>query len=287
MAILFAFISLAGWAVGDVFVTIVTRRIGSAASYFWGYLFGLILLLFCLPFVGGVSDWGMLGIAFLLNIIRFLGSYIYFRGLEKGNASLTGAIGGSFPVVTVILSVILFKEQLSTLQILGIGFTVIGIIFSSVKLEGLFVGSIKRKDVFDKSMKYGLATMLLWGFFYALIRVPVYKIGWFWAQFPLYIIGLCIPFFTGLRVLVSKTFQSGKILLMIIVFIILVSIADFSFNIGITKGYTAVVAPVAGSSPVLFVILSKIFLREKLSRSQNVGVVFALIGIIILSFASI
>ena len=59
--------------------------------------------------------------------------------------------------------------------------------------------------------------------------------------------------------------------------------ANLGYNIGISSGYTSIVAPIAASYPVLFVILSSWYFREPLFRRQVVGIATSLVGIVALT----
>ena len=62
--------------------------------------------------------------------------------------------------------------------------------------------------------------------------------------------------------------------------VVLITAADFSYNLGILAGYTSIVAPIAGSYPIVFVALSRLVFKEKLTLIQKSGIVFTLIGIV-------
>ena len=67
----------------------------------------------------------------------------------------------------------------------------------------------------------------------------------------------------------------------------LTSMANFAFNLGITYGFTAIVAPVAGSAPVLFVIISRFVFKEALTGQQRLGILFSLAGIVLIGISSV
>ena len=60
----------------------------------------------------------------------------------------------------------------------------------------------------------------------------------------------------------------------------------FSFNAALQLGNAAIVAPIAGSYPVLFVLLASIFFKDRISASQKLGIIFGLMGIVGLSIVS-
>jgi drug/metabolite transporter (DMT)-like permease len=62
-----------------------------------------------------------------------------------------------------------------------------------------------------------------------------------------------------------------------------IGIAGILFAVCIQSFPVSVVTPVTSASPFLTVILSRIFLKERLSKTQNVGISFVVIGSIIVS----
>lgn len=69
--------------------------------------------------------------------------------------------------------------------------------------------------------------------------------------------------------------------------IITARIAELSFTVGIAKGYTSIVAPIAGASPVLFVLLAPFVVKDPIIKQQVIGIIITLIGIVALSFLSV
>ena len=67
----------------------------------------------------------------------------------------------------------------------------------------------------------------------------------------------------------------------------LVRVAEFSYNLGISKGLVTIVAPIAGANPTLFVVLAFLFLKDPITKQQIIGIITTLIGIALLSFLSI
>jgi len=287
MAVFFALLTLIGWGVADVFATIAARKVGNRNLFFISQIFSTVLLALYIPFVGFPSDWVMFGVAILLGLLVARGTLFYFQALEVGNASLAGTIGGSFILPTVIFSVILFAERLSAVQIAGIAFVALGIILSSFNFKRL--KKMKTDQIFsDRSVPLSLIAMLTWGIFYTLIRIPSEKIGWFWAGYPAFFFWIIMLLFGMVkRKEISEVLVNKKILLTVVMFTMLVTIAQLAYNLGILNGYTSIVVPIAGSYPVLFVILARIFFQEKLNPQQKVGVISSLVGIVLISFASI
>lgn len=285
MEIVFALIALVGWGVGDIFVTIASRKTGNLVANFWWLVFSLVLSLFYLPFAGKISDWNMILVAFGIHLIGNLGILLYFRALEIGNASLVGTIAGSFAAVTVPLSIVLFKENLNSFQLIGIIFILVGLVLASLRKDAL--NEIKSGKVFsDPGAGLALIIMILWGIFWTLIRIPVEKIGWYWAGLPGYFFFVVLYFMGNVKKEAVKVLKKKGLLAIFLLMAIFTTFANYAFNIGITFGYSSVVAPISGLSPVLFVIFAYFVFRDRLNGRQITGIVSSIIGIIILVVTS-
>lgn len=67
----------------------------------------------------------------------------------------------------------------------------------------------------------------------------------------------------------------------------MVRVAEFSFSLGISRGFTSIVAPIAGGAPALFVVLAFLVFKDPITRQQIIGIITTLIGIVLLSVFSV
>lgn len=284
MALLFAFLTLIGWGMGDIFGTVAIRAIGSLAANFWWSLFGFIFASLYIPWAGGISDFRYFFLAILLSLIDIFGNLFFYKGLQYGNASLNGTITGSYAFITVLISIFFFKETVTIFQFFGIVLIMIGIILGSLNFSQM--KKMKLKEIFsDKGVKYSFLAMLEWGIYFSVIRIPAEKIGWFWAGYPIYFLGAIIMFLLLMPNKFTSVHMDRKILFMMLLFVVFTVSANFFYNIGILHGFTTIVAPVSGSYPILFVLLAGLFFREKLNRQQKAGIISSLAGIVLISLS--
>ena len=277
MAIFFALITLIGWGVGDLFIAIVARKIGSLYANFWEMVVSIILISFYIPFAGSINDIPLFFLAGGLGFILAFGTLFYFKALVIGNASIIGAIGGAFSVPVVLMSIIFFGDKLTVIQIAAISLIVAGIVLTSIKSEKGKRGGFK--EIF--------MAIILWSIFYTFIRVPVAKIGWFWSFYPANFFFLILLLAGKIKKDALLVFKDKQTVFLIFIFAFIISIAQFGYNLGITYGYTAIVAPVASAYPVLFVILTRIFFKEKLTKLQTAGVTLTLFAIVLLGMSNV
>lgn len=280
MAIFFALITLVGWGVADVFVTILSRRIGNFKAYFWTMVLSLILTTLYIPFAGPVNDYAAFFVALVLGVFLTFGSLLYFRSLEVGNAAICGTIGGLFALPVVLLAIIFFGEKLGLIETIGIIFALTGMVLTVLKLRKKF----SLHDMFsEKGVDLAYIAMICWGIYYTFIRIPVKEIGWFWSLYPS---NFLIFFLIILRKIDKgsiKALRGSNTFLLILINALLITVSEFAYNAGINIGYSSVVAPIAGCYPVLFVVLARIIFKEKLANQQKLGIVLSLMGIILLA----
>jgi transporter family protein len=284
MAVFFALLAFIGWGVGDVLIAVVARKIGNLTTLFWGITFSLIATSFYIPFAGEMKDWGMFVFALLLGLVDFAGSLAYFRALEKGNVSLVGTAAASFGMVTTIMSVVVFGESIKFIQGIGMSLTFIGIILVSLNFRELKNKEL-GKIISDKSILLALFAAVAWGTYFTFVRIPVEKIGWFWANYPLNFFFIFFLLTRGVRKNLSKIFINKKTLLTVFIYTVLVNMAMFGYNLGITYGNNSLVAPITGSYIILYVLLAGYIFREPLTIQQKTGMVSSVIGIVLISLS--
>ena len=127
------FVSLISGSVASIsskFAAIYSSKLGfMALSYFLGALFSAALI----KQSGEKESRGKLKEAFLIGLlmglINFVGFYTFLTALSVGPLSIIVSITGMHFVIAVLLSVIVYKEKLSRMRILGLCLTVVSIVF--------------------------------------------------------------------------------------------------------------------------------------------------------------
>lgn len=271
-----------GYAFADVLGTLNSRKIGGYSNSVISFLLRIIIFSLFIPFAipglkGLTPQLGALTL--LLGPILLLGLITFNKGLKAGNSPLVVTLGSCYAAVTVLLSVIFFGEHLSEVQILSIITIIAGIIAISLDPKSLK----NKRAIFNKGTGYGLITILLWGIYFAFIRIPATRIGYFWASYIGYLPTILFFIFPSEKIVKPNR----KSLVSIGIYAILGTLGDFCYNIAISKGLTSVVVPVAAAYPTLFVPLSFVFFKEKVTKQQIGGILVTILGIVVLSFASV
>jgi transporter family protein len=79
-----------------------------------------------------ITEQKILGYAIISAILVVVGSLLLYYALYKGKASIVVPLSSIGPAITVALSVLFLKESLTTSQMVGITFIIVGIILLSI-----------------------------------------------------------------------------------------------------------------------------------------------------------
>lgn len=285
-AIFFALVAYLGWGVGDIFGTISTRRINSYSVTIWFEVFSIIFMLpLCFIFQDQLKliTFPIFLLTVFLAILVLAGLVLFYEALNRGNSTVVGTVVSCFAAIAVVLSIIFMGEKVTIFQSLAITTIFTGVIISSLNFKDLKGGKIFK----DKTITIALTSMLLFGIYFAFIKVPIDAIGWFW---PAFITALTFPvIFIPIYLFKIKIQKPtmNKALVPLVLNALLLSSAALSYNIGIERGLTSIVAPIAGSYPTLFALLSYFVFKDPIKKREIYGIVFTLIGIVLLSVSHI
>ncbi len=285
MGFLLGLIAYIGWGAGDIFGVYASRKIGAYKTTAFVYIFGLLIPSFYLPFA--LSELHLITLPLLvLNIILGIaylsGNMILNEAFKQSSASLIGVIIPIFPAVVLLLSAFIFKDPLSSKQLLWISIIFIGMFLCTINFDDL-----KKKQLFkDIGVRYALIAVAIFSVYFTFFRVFADVYGWFW---PNYISFMTFPI---VLVLAKKLFNikekltlpNRKIFVMTFICALLLRSGDIAFNYGLANNMGALTAPLAGASPTLFIVLSSVIFKDPVTSQQKLGILITIIGIVLLSF---
>lgn len=286
LPIIFALVSYVGWGVGDIFGVVSARKLGGYSTTLWSYIFSIIILTFLLPFApGNIRDFNLstLFLNILLAIIGAVGFVAFNEGMRLSNASLVGTIAAAFATLAAVLSIVFLGERITTLQATAIVIAFVGVVFCTFNFKDLKKGKLIR----NKGLILALVAMVTWGIYFAFIKIPIRQVGWFWPVYVgmISVLPLYLLFVRFRQIKIVKPTLKGA-LPYLLTGIITLRIAELSFNYAISIGLTAIVAPIAGSYPSLFVVLASIFFKDPITTQEKFGIVVTIAGVVLLSLLS-
>ncbi len=284
-----AIISLVGWGIGDVFGTVASRKLGGFRNTYITSVVSLFLVSvyipFALPQLHGYT-FSLFILNILISLVMIYGSVMFNVGLEKSNVSIVGTLAGCFTVIPIIFGVLFFHEHITIFQIISIILILLGISIISFDHKNFSFSEVVK----DGSVGYGLAAMFGWGLYFSLMKPIVNQVGWYWPGFFAGVTAttvLCIlNFFRKKNHKDEKeNFKFRHVFFSIFFAALFLRGGDFAFNAAIGSGLVSIVSPIAGAYPILFVVASSFYFKEKLKKNQMIGTILALTGIFLISFS--
>lgn len=234
---------------------------------------GLFVLVpsFLLGPLGSVSFFG-LGILALIACTSFLGFLLMYRGYARGNLSVVSPTVNSFPVYSVLLSIIALKVAISGPVLLALVGVIAGILLVSTRLSMLSGGA-------GGGLTPGVPEALVSAFFFA---VAFTLIGYAdeTIDFALPIvsarIGGCL---VGLAVGVPLGQGAGRMgakpLRRVLAMSVLEAGALTCFNLALISssiGGLPIVTTLAGMGVVFTVGFAKLFRKEPIELNHGLGI---------------
>lgn len=126
------------WGTMDIASALASRRIGSLRVVAGVQLVGasILVVVALLTSTGLPADPTALALSALLGLIG-AGAYLsYFTGLRVGPIAVVSGVVAAYGGLTVVLSVVLRGETLTTLQAVGASIATIGVILTGIAFEG-------------------------------------------------------------------------------------------------------------------------------------------------------
>jgi len=200
----------------------------------------------------------------------------FYRGLAIGTMSIVAPVSATGAAVPVLLG-LAEGERPGALQVAGIAIAMIGIVLAAREPGG---GEPSRA-VRTSLMLAGLAA-LGFGSFFVLIDRAVEDAG---APWPLLLVRAGEVALLGTLALFARPKMPSS--LRDATPLLLIGVLDFSatalFALATEQGLLSVVSVVGSLYPAVTVVLARIVLAERVARSQELGVVLTLAGVVAIS----
>ncbi|HLC46087.1 MAG TPA: EamA family transporter, partial [archaeon] len=172
-------------------------------------------------------------------------------------------------------------ESLTAVQAFGALLAILGSVLVSFKLHDLYNLDLSRKNV-ALGAEYALIAALLFGSFYTVLDVLASRLDWFFPMFLVRFPTLALVFLASAAIKKKLDFPSNALGLVALVGL-LETIGNLSYGAGITLEFSAVMAPIAATMPLVTILLAVVLLKESLEVNQKVGIASIVSGIVLLS----
>ncbi|MEM2890433.1 MAG: DMT family transporter [Candidatus Hadarchaeum sp.] len=281
IGIIFGLVAMFCWGIADFLVVKVVRSVSVFRAFLWGevvslfFYFLTLLFFFELPPISGFLLGTIFGCSFL-HITAYLALY---KSLQVGQVSVVTPISASWVVLTVILCLVFLNETLTGAKFAGVALVICAVVLVSFKWRDML--KLRQMNL-AAGVSYALLALFAFGVQYAIVDYLVSELSWF---LPIFFIK-----FFSLPLLLIYSSTSGRNVSfpkIAATFIILIGLLEFlaflGYGLGVNSEYTAIVAPITASSPIVTIALAKIFFKEAVDINQRIGIASFLLGLFLLS----
>ncbi len=273
-----------GWGIYDFLGGVFSKQIGSFKSLFWSQAAGSVSILLLALFLRTIANIPALSLVLIpiASILYALGYLFFFKGFEKGHVSIIAATMNLWAVFTMVIAFVFFGQRLTITQSIGVI-----MIISGATLASIDWGDIKNQTLrISSGVKETVIGAFFFGIFWNVSETISEEIGWLLTT--LYVktgITLFLLFFS-LAINQAVGLKNSPIRIKAIVPLmgIIEVIAVALVNYGLTIGDAILITPIASALSIVTITLAVIFLKDKVSRVQGLGIISAVIGIIVTTF---
>lgn len=208
-----------------------------------------------------------IGTALLVSVFYAFNYYTF----SIGAVSLTGSIISSYPILTLILAYIFLHERLHPLALMGVILTILGVVFISLPHKKVRFGPWVYFAIFTAA-GYGVTS-----YFAKVVLASVNN-----ATYLMLLAITQVLIVSGWKVKNSApiprvhwhTFKYS------IIGIILLNFGNIAYYIALEQGLASLVVPLSIMYVPVMVIISMVWLKEKLYLQQLVGIAMAVVGVV-------
>ncbi len=268
-----------GWGLHDFFAKLTLKKTNPLETLFKIKLVGTLAMLLLLPFnqlSPKLLQQDILLATIAIGIFGTFGFLMLLTALKKGKIGIVTPISSAGGAFAAIGATIFLREILSLNQIGLVSLVVAGVMLASYDPTGL-----KKINLLQaKGAKEAIAAAILWGFGFNAVGYLVNNLGWFNALVAIQLAFLTVA---GVILFVKKEKFLCKDYKPFIILGSLDLLGFISYNLGEELGFTAILAPIGSAYPVVASALGYLFLRERISANQKLGVAAVIAGVIALS----
>ena len=281
------------WGVAAFCARSVARGLGAYRTLFFMQFFGVVILSAFLAFQGGFTrgvapgwkPWAFAALAGALNAGASLALYYSF---QVGAMSIVTPVSSCYPGLTVALA-LLSGERIHMLRGAGLAVVLIGVILAGTS----FAANAGRAASRDKHSWQGHVSK---GIGWAILAAAGFGVlFWFLGFYVVPLAGATVSVwvmrfstFATLALVAAPAGQSlrlpqGSVWWLIAAVALMDSTAFIANNAGLHTGQVSLVSVLSSLYAGVTVLLSWIFLRERLEGSQWLGIALLFAGIVLVS----
>jgi uncharacterized membrane protein len=281
--VIYGLAAAVGWGLADFSGAVAGRRIGSVATVIVGQvlsaLFMTALLLISGEPVAPIA--AIIGWVALNGLFTAIAYMTHYRALELGPVAVVSPIGATYAVVGVALAMIVLGERPDPPELIGAAITVFGVMLVSTDLRKLRAGT----HGMPAGLPWAIVSAVGFGVAAFLLGYAAQQVGWIsglWAS-RMAQVTCYIPIAIIYRKQLSQL-RPGVGLWVALAAGAADILGVVTYSAGAEQGYLTLVLAASAIFPMIAVVLSIVYLHERLVPNQYVGIGFVVGGLMLLGF---
>ena len=279
LSILFGLFAALGWGAGDFTGGLASRKTGAYRAVFYGELIGIILLLVVVQFSGeSLPDQKVWLLSMLAGVLGTVGLMFLYHSMTLGLMSIAAPVSAllaaSLPVLVGI-----FKDGIpEMLTIFGFGFALFAVWMISQSEGGVTDILAHLSD-----LKLPLLAGIGFGLYFVFMHEATSTGAVIWPMVASRSGGMILIVTFMLITRAAWKVEDSSVWPMITINGILDISGNLFFILAGQAGRLDVAAVLSSLFPGATVMLAWIFLKERLTRNQWIGIGSALIAIVLMT----
>lgn len=279
-----------GWGLADFFAKKTIDELGDVMTLAWAGVFGTLAFFFAVLYEVFAHDvpvyipqdpWTWLALIFFGSLQAAVYIFVY-RGFAKGKVGLLSPVFASFAGIVAIVSILFLGEATTVYRILALIVTFGGVLvlnadfsmLSSFRVSFAKIGGFTEVVI---GTVLGALWTVLW---YRFINGE----NWlFYAFYMFAFMTIAVFIFAAFQRLSFSVSRAG-----LWKFLAAIGVCETVAYIAISLGYgvtsfVSVVAILSAAFSLPTIILAHLFLKERTTRTQSIGMALTIVGVVLLS----
>ncbi len=285
MGVAFGLAAALLWGIADYTATVASRLAGAFRVVLGFHVVACVILGALVAATGALDgfDPGDLRRFVWVGAIGSLSYLTFYKALEIGPISVVAPIVSAYAAVALVLAVIVLHESLAGGQVAAIVAVMLGVLLASSDLRQ--VGRIERRQALG--LVLAIVTVVAIGGFVFGNAYHAIDYGWL---VPIFLSrGFATVFLAAasLRTGGMRFPDRSPRLLALIVLLAVVETGGYvALNVGVERAPTSVVSAASAPYALIPVLAGVLFLRERPTPLQWVGIVTVVGGVVLLGLTS-
>jgi drug/metabolite transporter (DMT)-like permease len=293
LGIILGLIGAVSWGIADFWARFASRRIGAYRTLFFVQAIGFVVLSAYMKFTGGFGHriapgwqpWALAAVAGVLNVIGSLALYYSF---QVGVMSVVAPVSTSYPALTIALA-LASGERIHAIRGAGLAVTLLGVILASTSFApeatqaSTDAGASPHAHL-TKGVGWAIVAALGFGFLFWFLGFHVVPaVGSVVSVWVIRVTSFSALALVAAPARQSLRFPGGGVWWLLVGIGVLDTAAFVAGSAGLAIGPISVVTVLVSLYGAVTVLLAWVFLRERLERSQWLGVALIFAGLVLVS----